>query len=126
MSRNDFSPIPSNSVLFLNLLYSISNICYFKVARLITNQYFLSLDNFSSLCFNLVNGGWSTWSIWSDCKSNPCGAGHHRRYRVCDNPTPRWGGKTCVGPSDQKNKCSISCPGNQIKIDNYYTNQLYF
>ena len=49
--------------------------------------------------------------MWSDCSSNPCGEGYHRRERVCDTPIPRWGGKTCLGPSLQKNKCSISCPG---------------
>ena len=58
-----------------------------------------------------VTGGWSTWSMWSDCSSNPCGAGYQRRDRVCDNPTPRWGGSNCPGAAVQKNKCSVLCAG---------------
>ena len=49
--------------------------------------------------------------MWSDCSAKPCGPGQQRRDRVCDNPTPRWGGKHCFGSSFQKNKCSTPCPG---------------
>jgi len=58
-----------------------------------------------------VTGGWSEWSEWSGC-STTCGAGFQRRDRVCDNPTPMWGGAMCDGPSMQKNKCTNICPGN--------------
>jgi hypothetical protein len=60
-----------------------------------------------------VTGGWSEWSEWSSCSSN-CGAGFQRRDRVCDNPTPMWGGALCEGQATQKNKCSTICPGKMM------------
>lgn len=57
-----------------------------------------------------VSGGWSEWSAWSECNSK-CGSGFQRRDRMCDNPTPMWGGPMCDGPHMQKNKCTTLCPG---------------
>ncbi|XP_043272825.1 netrin receptor UNC5B-like isoform X2 [Venturia canescens] len=56
-----------------------------------------------------VNGGWSSWSGWSEC-SVRCGRGIQRRTRTCSNPSPINGGQTCPGPATQRMECSPSCP----------------
>ena len=58
----------------------------------------------------LVNGGWSTWSQWSDC-SVKCGKGTQRRIRSCTNPAPLNGGSQCAGDKKQETDCATICPG---------------
>lgn len=42
------------------------------------------------------NGGWTPWSSWGQCSSS-CGIGFEVRQRSCNNPSPRHGGRICVG-----------------------------
>ncbi|XP_052282978.1 uncharacterized protein LOC127879910 isoform X1 [Dreissena polymorpha] len=56
-----------------------------------------------------IDGGWSRWSPWSQC-SKTCGAGEQTRYRMCDSPTPNFGGAFCSGEGIQRQACSIFCP----------------
>lgn len=62
-----------------------------------------------------MNGGWSSWSSWSECTSsgqpNACGRGTQKRTRLCTNPTPLNGGRTCPGSNVQKGDCTSICPG---------------
>ena len=50
-----------------------------------------------------VNGGWSSWYSWSSYGScsKTCGYGtkKYKRWRYCNNPTPKNGGRGCYGSS---------------------------
>ncbi|XP_033728342.1 hemicentin-1-like isoform X2 [Pecten maximus] len=59
-----------------------------------------------------IQGGWGVWSNWSSC-SVSCGTGHRTRTRVCDNPTPQYGGHNCSGLTWDRAVCtsnSSQCP----------------
>ncbi|XP_078716713.1 semaphorin-5A-like isoform X1 [Lampetra fluviatilis] len=47
------------------------------------------------------NGGWTPWSTWSGCSAS-CGMGFQARQRSCSNPSPRHGGRVCVGQSREE------------------------
>lgn len=49
-------------------------------------------------------GKWGKWSEWSQCTSK-FSWGTQIRYRFCDSPPPRYGGKFC----------EVSVAGNLIK-----------
>ncbi|XP_047376657.1 hemicentin-1 isoform X4 [Sciurus carolinensis] len=57
-----------------------------------------------------THGNWSPWSGWGTC-SRTCNGGQTRRYRTCDNPRPSHGGRACVGPDTQIQRCNTDlCP----------------
>lgn len=63
-----------------------------------------------SLSFS-VNGGYSNWEEWGPCSST-CGQGFQERIRLCNNPQPANGGRSCSGPSIDSRKCQAGlCPG---------------
>ncbi|CAG5895700.1 unnamed protein product [Menidia menidia] len=51
-----------------------------------------------------VDGGWTPWSVWSDCPVT-CGQGTHVRTRACINPPPRNNGTHCSGPERESQPC---------------------
>ncbi|XP_029005418.1 SCO-spondin [Betta splendens] len=51
-----------------------------------------------------VDGGWTLWSVWSDC-SVTCGQGSQVRTRACINPPPRNNGSDCSGLERDTQKC---------------------
>ena len=55
---------------------------------------------------NTLSGGWSSWSRWGDC-SRTCGGGVCFRTRRCDNPRPRYGGRSCPGQAEEFKMCNI-------------------
>ncbi|XP_055948498.1 hemicentin-1-like isoform X2 [Argiope bruennichi] len=59
-----------------------------------------------------VNGKWSNWQEWEECSAS-CGDGRQMRLRFCNNPTPRNGGKACIGISNEVKHCNERpCPVN--------------
>ncbi|XP_016091061.1 LOW QUALITY PROTEIN: SCO-spondin [Sinocyclocheilus grahami] len=51
-----------------------------------------------------VDGGWTPWSVWSDCPVT-CGKGKQIRTRACINPPPRNNGTDCTGPERDTQNC---------------------
>uniref|UniRef100_A0A3Q3NA32 SCO-spondin n=1 Tax=Mastacembelus armatus TaxID=205130 RepID=A0A3Q3NA32_9TELE len=51
-----------------------------------------------------VDGGWTPWSVWSDCAVT-CGQGTQVRTRACINPPPRNNGSDCSGPERETQEC---------------------
>jgi len=59
-----------------------------------------------------VDGGYSEWSLPSEC-SVTCGDGVRTRQRTCTNPAPKNGGKDCtdLGPDVEFVPCNMGeCP----------------
>jgi len=58
-----------------------------------------------------IDGRFGPWSVWSPC-SNKCGPGLKQRIRVCNNPSPQFGGLPCVGPTNEIQSCydTSGCP----------------
>ncbi|KAM9450355.1 complement component C7-like isoform 2-T2 [Clarias gariepinus] len=48
----------------------------------------------------VVDGGWNCWSAWGTCTK-----GQKSRTRTCNNPTPKNGGKHCIGPMIEHKAC---------------------
>ncbi|KAK5645630.1 hypothetical protein RI129_004094 [Pyrocoelia pectoralis] len=58
-----------------------------------------------------VNGGWSQWSTWTDCRCpGSTLATGQKRTRTCTNPAPHNGGQQCQGVSVQRTKDCQTCP----------------
>uniref|UniRef100_A0AAY4BZR5 Semaphorin-5A n=1 Tax=Denticeps clupeoides TaxID=299321 RepID=A0AAY4BZR5_9TELE len=57
------------------------------------------------------NGGWTPWSSWGQC-STSCEIGFEVRQRSCNNPSPRHGGRVCVGQMREQRFCNekLPCP----------------
>ena len=49
-----------------------------------------------------VDGGYSQWTAWGGCEIN-C---RQKRTRACDNPAPANGGKACIHPLEEIQKCT--------------------
>lgn len=58
------------------------------------------------------DGKWSAWKPWSPC-SVSCALGTQSRSRACTNPPPTFGGRVCVGKSEETKSCNNGpCPVN--------------
>ncbi|NWI89415.1 ATS7 metalloproteinase, partial [Pitta sordida] len=57
-----------------------------------------------------IDGGWSSWSSWAAC-SRSCGAGVQSSERHCSTPTPKYGGRYCLGERKRFRICNVRrCP----------------
>lgn len=52
-----------------------------------------------------INGHWGRWSDWTYCDAQ-CDDGKRTRFRKCDNPEPKHGGKYCIGDSKESDVCT--------------------
>ncbi|XP_062508236.1 A disintegrin and metalloproteinase with thrombospondin motifs adt-1-like [Corticium candelabrum] len=72
-------------------------------------------NNENEICNKIecsVNGNWNAWNSWSPC-TRSCKRGSKTRIRFCNNPKPRYGGKSCSGFAYQTSVCnSQACPVN--------------
>lgn len=55
------------------------------------------------------NGQWTEWSSWSSC-SQTCGLSVKMRRRTCGNPSPKYGGRVCLGPERDEIYCTSNPP----------------
>ncbi|CAH1786771.1 unnamed protein product [Owenia fusiformis] len=57
-----------------------------------------------------VDGQWGPWVDYPRC-SKSCNGGTEGRYRVCNRPRPKLGGKQCEGPRSELTPCNTQpCP----------------
>ncbi|NXP59253.1 ATS7 metalloproteinase, partial [Chloropsis cyanopogon] len=57
-----------------------------------------------------IDGGWGSWSSWAPC-SRSCGAGVQSAERHCSHPTPKYGGRYCLGERKRFRICNVRrCP----------------
>ncbi|KAH0620133.1 hypothetical protein JD844_014766 [Phrynosoma platyrhinos] len=60
-----------------------------------------------------TNGGWAAWGPWEGC-SRTCGAGVQSAERQCNSPTPKYGGRYCLGERKRFRVCNTqSCPSDK-------------
>ncbi|XP_058816424.1 netrin receptor unc-5-like [Topomyia yanbarensis] len=57
-----------------------------------------------------VNGGWSQWSAWLECRCPGKPVQGRKRTRTCSDPIPLYGGAPCDGPNQQKTADCVTCP----------------
>ncbi|KAH7951547.1 hypothetical protein HPB52_010294 [Rhipicephalus sanguineus] len=55
------------------------------------------------------HGQWTEWSGWSAC-SRTCGLAVKFRRRTCGNPSPKYGGRVCLGPEQEQIYCTSNPP----------------
>ncbi|XP_032220680.2 transmembrane protease serine 6 isoform X2 [Nematostella vectensis] len=60
-----------------------------------------------------VDGKWGKWSNFYLC-SKTCGNGVRTRYRLCNNPVPINGGRTCSGESRENAPCKVADCGEDV------------
>ncbi|KAJ0179671.1 hypothetical protein K1T71_004262 [Dendrolimus kikuchii] len=56
-----------------------------------------------------VNGGWSAWGPWTQCRCNGRSASGQRRTRTCTEPHPLNGGAPCQGQAVQRTSDCLPC-----------------
>uniref|UniRef100_A0A915E0J7 Ig-like domain-containing protein n=1 Tax=Ditylenchus dipsaci TaxID=166011 RepID=A0A915E0J7_9BILA len=78
-------------------------------APLNDGAYCVGQDEQFRLCEHtcIINGGWSAWSMWSECNSQ-C---QRLRNRECTAPAPVNGGAYCQGRDAQWSNCTDSKTG---------------
>jgi hypothetical protein len=54
---------------------------------------------------------WGSWETWSDCSATCSYAGASRtRLKVCDNPSPVFGGRYCAEQNSSETAACTTLP----------------
>ena len=70
------------------------------------------------MIFLQIDGKWSDWSNWTTCSqrcwySTQDEKPTQKRYRNCDSPKPKYGGRDCFGDDFEEQQCNTApCPIN--------------
>ncbi|XP_066155178.1 netrin receptor UNC5B-like isoform X1 [Euwallacea fornicatus] len=68
-----------------------------------------------------VNGGWSAWGPWTDCRCpGEVLATGKTSTRVCNSPPPSNGGLPCHGLAVKRTKDCVLCPQEELVLDTAY------
>ena len=62
----------------------------------------------------IIDGQWGNWGEFSEC-SRICGGGVQKRYRLCDNPRSKNGGKYL---RDKLDRIGLALPAGRRKAAN--------
>ena len=68
-----------------------------------------------------IHGAWGEWSPYSGC-TRTCAGGQRFRTRECDNPTPKYGGKSCKEISGESMIRWYTCGQIPCPVDGGYSN----
>ncbi|XP_072940958.1 netrin receptor UNC5B-like isoform X2 [Epargyreus clarus] len=71
----------------------------------------------SALLTVYVNGGWSSYGPWTQCRCNGRVAGGQRRTRTCTEPHPLNGGAPCQGQNVQRTAECVPCQSDGYNMD---------
>ena len=104
----------SRRPIFITILFQLQMVLHFFLLRVLFDHLTLLLS---------VDGGYSSWGIWSKCNAS-CGIGYQWRSRTCTNPAPKYGGQTChqqqqrLGQANERRMCNANgtCSGNKTTI----------
>ncbi|KAK6975999.1 hypothetical protein BgiMline_022392, partial [Biomphalaria glabrata] len=77
-------------------------------ATVVTEQKHFCIPAYPNSVFP-IDGGWSQWTTWTSC-SVTCGSGRKSRFRICNEPTPKHGGRFCSGDPVEWMPCEVHCP----------------
>ena len=67
-----------------------------------------------------VHGNWGSWTDVSGC-SHSCGGGTKYSIRMCNHPSPSFGGSWCLGNATEFQSCNAkACPGILHVIPYYF------
>ncbi|XP_026567372.1 properdin [Pseudonaja textilis] len=55
------------------------------------------------------DGNWGGWKPMQPCTVT-CGVGQILQKRLCDNPSPKYGGKNCLGEDVRRQPCTVKVP----------------
>ena len=99
---------PSSSIGNIKEINNCYALSYMKY-----NHAFLEFK-IDIIFFLLLDGGWSEFGEWDNC-TMPCDGGTTCRERLCNNPTPSFGGEQCHGEAQECKDCNtLSCKGKHL------------
>ncbi|CAC5363052.1 UNC5 [Mytilus coruscus] len=77
------------------------------------SSYKCFLDRKEGFC--PINGGWTTWTDWGQCRAKCGDLSRIKRKRSCMNPVPMNNGLQCFGVDSERRLCKGRCTGSAKK-----------